>query len=250
MYADEDMKDGVVSAMDYILGRNPMDYSYVTGYGTHTVMYPHHRWWSNLLDASFPLAPSGVMVGGPNSGMQDPWVKGSGWKKGTIAPAKCYLDHIEAWSVNECTINWNAPCAWLAAYLTAGSDEGIIIGSTGSGNGITVANKENNTADPGEDESAESEYSQKSSEKSDNEKGSSKTEKETKRSSSENKNTGNDSKEADNTDSSKDEEKTDEGGNRMALYIVIAILIFIFLIVTEIFVYKVLKLKDKSGKNE
>ncbi|MBQ3968230.1 MAG: glycoside hydrolase family 9 protein [Lachnospiraceae bacterium] len=250
MYADEDMKDGVVSAMDYILGRNPMDYSYVTGYGTHTVMYPHHRWWSNLLDASFPLAPSGVMVGGPNSGMQDPWVKGSGWKKGTIAPAKCYLDHIEAWSVNECTINWNAPCAWLAAYLTAGSDEGIIIGSTGSGNGITVANKENNTADPGEDESAESEYSQKSSEKSDNEKDSSKTEKETKRSSSENKNTGNDSKEADNTDSSKDEEKTDEGGNKMALYIVIAILIFIFLIVTEIFVYKVLKLKDKSGKNE
>ena len=82
---------------------------------------------------------------------------------------------------------------------------------TGSGNGITVANKENNTADPGEDESAESDYSQKSSDKSDNEKSSSKTEKETKRSSSENKNTGYDSKEADNTDSSKDEEKTDRG---------------------------------------
>ena len=46
------------------------------------------------------MAPAGVLVGGPNSGMQDPWVQGSGWKKGEIAPAKCYVDNIEAWSVN------------------------------------------------------------------------------------------------------------------------------------------------------
>ena len=29
---------------------------------------------------------------------------------------KCYLDNIEAWSVNECTINWNASLAWLTAF--------------------------------------------------------------------------------------------------------------------------------------
>lgn len=114
---DEDYLDGVISGMDYILGRNPMDYSYVTGYGSHAVKYPHHRWWSNQADANFPEAPNGVLVGGPNSGMQDPWVKGSGWKPGEIAPAKCYMDNIEAWSVNECTINWNTPLAWVTAYL-------------------------------------------------------------------------------------------------------------------------------------
>ncbi len=117
--------DGVISGMDYILGRNPMDYSYVTGYGAHAVENPHHRWWSYQADQSFPQAPSGVLVGGPNSGMQDPWVRGSGWKMGEIAPAKCYMDNIEAWSVNECTINWNAPLAWVSAY-TAAQNGGIV----------------------------------------------------------------------------------------------------------------------------
>ncbi len=123
-----DYLNGVVGAMDYLLGRNPMDYSYVTGYGTHSVQYPHHRWWSNLLSDEFPKAPCGVLVGGPNSGMEDPWVRGSGWKKGTISPQKCYMDHIEAWSVNECTINWNTPLAWLTSYLCE-QDGGVIVGA-------------------------------------------------------------------------------------------------------------------------
>ncbi|MBR1897718.1 MAG: glycoside hydrolase family 9 protein [Oscillospiraceae bacterium] len=125
---NSDYLNGVASAMDYLLGRNPMDYSYVTGYGTHAVQYPHHRWWSNLLSDSFPKAPCGVLVGGPNSGMEDPWVQGSGWKKGQIAPQKCYMDHIEAWSVNECTINWNTPLAWLTSYLCE-QDGGIVVGA-------------------------------------------------------------------------------------------------------------------------
>ncbi|MBO4637471.1 MAG: glycoside hydrolase family 9 protein [Clostridiales bacterium] len=113
--------DGAIGGLDYLLGRNPMDYSYVTGYGYHSVMYPHHRYWANLIDPSFPLAPSGVMVGGPNVGLEDPWVRGMGWHYGDIAPAKAYLDHIEAYSVNECTINWNAPLVWLVSFVTENS---------------------------------------------------------------------------------------------------------------------------------
>jgi endoglucanase len=109
--------DGVTSAMDYILGRNPMENSYVTGYGDHYTKYVHHRYWSYLLDATFPLAPAGVLAGGPNSGMQDPYIKGAGYKVGTLAPQKCYLDHIEAWSANECTINWNSPLAWVVSFM-------------------------------------------------------------------------------------------------------------------------------------
>ena len=128
MNGEPDYLNGVVSAMDYLLGRNAMDYSYVTGYGTHSAQYPHHRWWSNLLSDAFPKAPCGVLVGGPNSGMEDPWVRGSGWKKGQIPPQKCYLDHIEAWCVNECTINWNTPLAWLTSYLCE-QDGGVITGT-------------------------------------------------------------------------------------------------------------------------
>lgn len=110
--------DGACSAMDYILGRNPMDISYVTGYGEHTTENPHHRFWANQTDGNFPKAPSGVLSGGPNSGLQDPWVQGLGWSAGSLAPQLCYADNIEAWSTNECTINWNAPLAWMAGFFT------------------------------------------------------------------------------------------------------------------------------------
>ncbi|MGN0620964.1 MAG: glycoside hydrolase family 9 protein [Porcipelethomonas sp.] len=164
---DEKYLNGAVSGMDYILGRNPLDYSYVTGYGSHAVRYPHHRWWSFQADDSFPEAPSGVLVGGPNSGMQDPWVKGSGWKPGTIAPAKCYMDNIEAWSVNECTINWNTPLAWMSAYL---SDKGGgIIVTHGSSDASAVKNEtaENNSAAGSykENDYSQSENGQKDSSK-------------------------------------------------------------------------------------
>lgn len=131
--------DGTISALDYLLGRNPMDISYVTGYGTHTSLYPHHRYWAHQVDEAFPMAPCGVLVGGPNCGLEDPWVQGSGWKAGEIAPAKSYMDHMEAYSVNECTINWNAPLAWLSGFVTGFSKDGIIIGSTGNGSGVQLA---------------------------------------------------------------------------------------------------------------
>jgi endoglucanase len=134
--------NAAISAMDYILGKNANDYSYVTGYGSHFAMYPHHRFWANLIDDSFPTAPAGVLVGGPNSGMQDPWVRGMGWKKGTIPPAKCYLDHIEAYSANECAVNWNAALAWMTAFI-AGNSEGIITGSHGGGSAQPAVASEN-----------------------------------------------------------------------------------------------------------
>lgn len=133
---DEKYLDGVTSGVDYLLGRNAMDYSYVTGYGSHAVENVHHRYWSQQVDETFPKAPCGVLSGGPNSGMQDPWVKGSGWKKGEISPQKCYLDHIEAWSVNECAINWNASLAWLISF-TAQQNGGIEVGYTGESAGVS-----------------------------------------------------------------------------------------------------------------
>ncbi len=153
---DDSFLQGVVSGMDYILGRNPMDYSYVTGYGSHAAENPHHRWWSYQADSTFPKAPNGVLVGGPNSGMQDPWVQGSGWKPGEIAPAKCYMDHIEAWSVNECTINWNAPLAWLSAYL-ADKNGGVVV-TSGSADGSANKTDENVAQNPAAGKNEQNDY--------------------------------------------------------------------------------------------
>ncbi len=117
--------NGVVTAMDYIMGRNPNVQSYVTGYGENPLENPHHRFWSYQADNTFPTAPPGCLSGGPNSGLQDPLVKGSGWGAGSRPPQKCFMDHIESWSTNEVTINWNAPLAWVSAYLDEkGNDDG------------------------------------------------------------------------------------------------------------------------------
>ena len=173
---DDKYIDGVISGVDYILGRNAEDYSYVTGYGTHAIENPHHRFWANEIDELFPKAPCGVMSGGPNSGMQDPWVKGSGWKKGEIAPQKCYMDNIEAWSVNECTINWNASLAWLISFTAAENGE-IEVGSTGtvaglSNDGGTGESNNNQTYSDNDTDNSDNDESKKNSSKessSDNE---------------------------------------------------------------------------------
>jgi endoglucanase len=107
--------DAIAEAMNYILGRNPLDKSYVTGYGERPLEHPHHRFWAHQANAKFPSAPPGIVSGGPNSGLQDPYVQAAGLAG--CAPEKCFADNIEAWSANEIAINWNAPLAWVASFL-------------------------------------------------------------------------------------------------------------------------------------
>ncbi|ARQ72243.1 glycoside hydrolase family 9 protein [Streptomyces marincola] len=110
---DAAYRDGVLSGFDYLLGRNPLNLSYVTGYGERDVRNQHHRHWANQLNASLPNPPAGSVAGGPNSALQDPIAEDL--LQG-CAPAMCYIDHIESYATNEVTINWNAPLAWLASY--------------------------------------------------------------------------------------------------------------------------------------
>jgi endoglucanase len=105
----------IAEGMNYILGRNPLDQSYVTGFGARPLEHPHHRFWAHQASAKFPSPPPGAVSGGPNSGLQDPYVQAAGLHG--CAPEKCFVDNIEAWSANEIAINWNAPLAWVAAFL-------------------------------------------------------------------------------------------------------------------------------------
>ena len=108
--------EGAVAALDYVLGRNALGKSYVSGYGVRPLTNPHHRLWAHSIDPKFPPPPPGVLSGGPNSDLQDPYSKG-------LHPhcigQTCYVDHVEAYSANEEAINWNAALSWLAAYLNA-----------------------------------------------------------------------------------------------------------------------------------
>lgn len=107
--------EGVVGGMDYLLGRNAMGQSYVTGFGTRPLRHPHHRFWAQQANPAYPEPPPGALSGGPNSRLQDPYMRAAGLQG--CPPQKCFVDHIEAYSVNEVAINWNAALTWAAAWL-------------------------------------------------------------------------------------------------------------------------------------
>ena len=116
---DPKYMSGVTTAMDYLLGTNPLSFSFITGYGLYHEKNPHHRYWSKELDKTLPMAPDGVLSGGPNAGLQDPYVRALGFVPGKKEnpSQRCFVDSIEAWSTNEVTINWNSPLAWIVSFL-------------------------------------------------------------------------------------------------------------------------------------
>jgi endoglucanase len=106
--------DATLRGVDWLFGRNALNNSFVTGYGSYFSQNQHSRMYSAQLDPSLPHPPAGTVAGGPNSGIQDPVAQAK--LKGCL-PQFCYIDDIGSWSTNEITINWNAPLSWLASFL-------------------------------------------------------------------------------------------------------------------------------------
>lgn len=114
---DERYLHGALEAADYVLGRNAINNSYVKGYGTHFSENMHSRWYRSA--DRLPPFPDGKLAGGPNSGIEDPIAQAN--LQG-CAPQACYIDHIDSWSTNETTINWNAALAWYASWAADMAD--------------------------------------------------------------------------------------------------------------------------------
>ena len=107
-----------IGALDFVLGMNPSGFSYVTEYGEDFPQHPHHRFWANQED--WPAAPAGVLIGGPNATADDVPANAAGIR--SLPEARRYIDHIESYSTNEVTINWNAPLAWMATWMNETTD--------------------------------------------------------------------------------------------------------------------------------
>ena len=91
--------------LHYILGQNANGYCFVTGYGTLSPVDTHHR-PSIALGKEMP----GMLAGGPDSNLEDPYAQAT---LKNVAPAKCYKDSNQAYSLNEVTIYWNSPLICL-----------------------------------------------------------------------------------------------------------------------------------------
>lgn len=127
---------GSIETLDYLLGRNALGQSYVTGYGEQASRNQHHRFWANQYDASLPNPPAGSIAGGPNAALQDPVAEE---ELAGCKPAACYIDDIGSYSTNEVAVNWNAPLAWLTQFAaeTPGDDGGDDPGTPAAGCTVT-----------------------------------------------------------------------------------------------------------------
>ena len=106
---DESYADCASEQLDYLLGRNPVSYCYVTGFGAQTPEHPHHR-PSEVLGKAMP----GMLVGGANGSLEDPYAKAV---LADVAPERCYVDNAQSYSCNEVTIYWNSPLVYLLANI-------------------------------------------------------------------------------------------------------------------------------------
>jgi endoglucanase len=113
---EEKYRSAAIESADYVLGRNALNLSYITGYGTVYAKNQHSRWFANQVAPDLPNPPKGSLSGGPNSSIQDPVAQRLFAAQGCPAQ-KCYIDDIESWSTNEITINWNAALAHFASWL-------------------------------------------------------------------------------------------------------------------------------------
>ncbi len=120
--AEPKYADAVLTGMDYLLGRNALNLSYITGWGEVYARNQHSRWYARSLDPSLPNPPVGTVAGGPNStavtDTDDPVA--DAMLEGCVHQF-CYVDEIGSWSTNEITVNWNASLSWVSGFL-AGLD--------------------------------------------------------------------------------------------------------------------------------
>jgi len=93
---------------DYLLGKNPLDYCYVTGFGTKSPKNPHHR--ISAADGIAEPVP-GLLVGGPNATANE------GDYYSSEQPDKRYADNVGSYTSNEIAINWNSALVALTAAL-------------------------------------------------------------------------------------------------------------------------------------
>jgi endoglucanase len=95
-------------SVNYILGINPLSFSFISGFGENSVKNIYRGIFSN--DNIFEV-PKGYLAGGANQ-----------YEAGFMSnyTAKCYLDSDREWTTNEHAIYWNAAMV-LCLTVTIGT---------------------------------------------------------------------------------------------------------------------------------
>ncbi len=105
--------DAALDQLHWVLGRNAVDTSFVSGFGSRYPLAIHHATFENDgIDQIFP----GLLAGGPNPGLGGDYTLPKYFDENT-PPALCYIDHMDSWASNENCILYNAPLVALSYYF-------------------------------------------------------------------------------------------------------------------------------------
>jgi len=105
---DQKYFDAALSQLNYILGKNPLGISFVTGAGSHSVNNPYHQ-FSYKDDNELPVP--GMLVGGAN------YYTHYENKKISEFTAKNYVDYFKNFMVNEPAINYTASLSYVTGFF-------------------------------------------------------------------------------------------------------------------------------------
>lgn len=111
LVGNEDLKTLSLNSIDYVLGKNPLNQSYITGYGYNYPLNIHHR-----ITISNPKAQiKGALVGGPNAYLEDAVVKNL--FDYDVPELKRYVDDSFSYSTNEVAIYYNSALYSLLSII-------------------------------------------------------------------------------------------------------------------------------------
>jgi endoglucanase len=96
---------------DYIFGKNATGYCFLTGFGSKSPMFVHHR--PSAGDGIDEPVP-GFVSGGPNSRKQD--AHDVDYPE-DAAPMQCWMDVEPSFASNEVCLNWNSALVYVLGFL-------------------------------------------------------------------------------------------------------------------------------------
>jgi endoglucanase len=110
--------------LDYLLGRNSLNFSFVTGFGENSCRNPYH--W---ISKAFGIVPKGLLVGGAatSHGGEEGYLVDM--TAAMFPPAKMYIDTINSPQFNETGIYAVSSLAYLTGYLALHNREMDVTGA-------------------------------------------------------------------------------------------------------------------------
>lgn len=117
------------SAFNYLLGVNPISFSYVSGYGENSVKNIYSAIYSKDAKLTPYQCPKGYVTEGANSSNNRHLSKYNG---------KCYMDSDAEWTTNENTIYGNAAMIFLTSAIMSQTTPDLVTGDVNANNKFDI----------------------------------------------------------------------------------------------------------------